>query len=181
MSPTSRGPRGEKGSSAHHNTARPPGLLCAFQCHTDPLNGYPGAERGRRKGSCPPLRLLGGASFPGRLRCPSGLPRGRSHPSQLAGSGSQGHLQGSSKGEGLDVPGRGCGSRPLHPGLPQHFLPFGGQLPSCAPHTAALLHNQLTAVLHRFSILIASLCERCRALVNGEAAEQLERRRGGDT
>lgn len=31
------------------------------------------------------------------------------------------------------------------------------------PRAAALLYKQLTAVLHRFSILIASLCERRRA------------------
>lgn len=69
---------------------------------------------------------------------------------------------------------------PLNPGLPQHFLPFR-QPPSCTRHTAALPYNQLTAVLHRFSILIASLCERRRAPVNGEAAARLGSRRGGDT
>lgn len=75
--------------------------------------------------------------------------------------------------------GRGHRGLPLNPGVPQHFLPFQRRLPSCTQLTAALLYNQLTAVLHRFSILIASLCERRRAPVNGEAAVRLESRRGG--
>lgn len=111
-----------------------------------------------------------------------GKPPSAPHPGNLSSSSV---AKVTSRGAGRVQAGRSLGQGhrrlPLNPGLPQHFLPFQRQLPSCTQLTAALLYNQLTAVLHRFSILIASLCERRRAPVNGEAAARLESRRGGGT